>query len=524
MLVPVLAVIGASTPLIGTTAAAAPSSSPIRLVAASGSQTIERYKGEPVFLYDLGLYEVADQGFEIRTSRSSFATPVNATLTVGQGQDATTRALPPGLMKYADHIPDFYGMNVKNAAGKVVLKEITGFCPNSYSAARANPAAVPTSPYPQGCGDHPFARGGVFGIAAGWSAPALDDFSGSTGFDGRDGTYTLTLTVRPVWRRALGISVTDATTTIKVKVKTVPGDATGFPGSASTAQAGAQAHQHVAPTGVLSPQRVALEAARLRAQGVANTPAARAPESSSVLSRAAAAAAGPMPDLRSLPAYQIGLNNLDAKGRPSKKTYIDFGATVWNSGPSPLVVDGFRRPGTKIMDAYQYFFDAQGNEVGSAPAGTLQFDSRPGHNHWHFTAFASYRLLNADRSVAVRSGKEAFCLAPTDPVNLNLDGANWRPAATGLETACGSQGALSIREVLDAGWGDTYGQYLPGQSFDVTKLPKGIYYIQVLANPDGKLAESSSANNSSLRKIKLGGDPGGRRSLKVYPYQGIAAP
>jgi len=188
------------------------------------------------------------------------------------------------------------------------------------------------------------------------------------------------------------------------------------------------------------------------------------------------------------------------------------------------VVDGFRIKDTKEMDAYQYFYDDNGNEVGSAPAGGLQWDPRPGHNHWHFKAFATYRLLNSTRTLTERSGKEAFCLAPTDAINLNTENANWKPASTDLSTACGSEGALSIREVLDTGWGDTYGQYLPGQSFNVTNLANGVYYIEVLANPDHKLAESNVNNNSALRKIRIGGTVGGKRTLKVYDYAGIKAP
>jgi hypothetical protein len=42
---------------------------------------------------------------------------------------------------------------------------------------------------------------------------------------------------------------------------------------------------------------------------------------------------------------------------------LRFSATVWNAGDAPLVVDGFRRPGEDAMDAYQYFFDADGNET-----------------------------------------------------------------------------------------------------------------------------------------------------------------
>jgi hypothetical protein len=264
-----------------------------------------------------------------------------------------------------------------------------------------------------------------------------------------------------------------------------------------------------------------MEAARKKSLGKANVPHAAAPKNTL---RASAVPDGPKPDLQSLPAYQIMLSRADANGNPSKKTYLNFGATVWNAGPSPLVVDGFRTKPGEDMDAYQYFYDNDGNEVGSTPAGGLQWDPRPGHTHWHFKAFASYRLLDSTKTLTKRSGKEAFCLAPTDPVNLNTENANWKPASTDLSTACGSEGALSIREVLDTGWGDTYVQYLLGQSFNVTNLANGTYFIEVLANPDQKLTESNPNNNSALRKIKLGGKVGGKRTLKVYDYAGIKAP
>ena len=33
------------------------------------------------------------------------------------------------------------------------------------------------------------------------------------------------------------------------------------------------------------------------------------------------------------------------------------------------------------------------------------------------------------------------------------------------------------------GWGDTYYQYLPGQSFNITGVPNGTYYVRIVANP-----------------------------------------
>jgi hypothetical protein len=500
----------------GEATAQAPSPA-LKLVAPKTQQTIERGKGEDVFLYDLGLQAIAEQAsLEIRTQRGrSYRDPIQATMTLGQG---AATPLPSELITNVDKLMKFFAFSVTDKAGKTVKTGQINFCPNSESAARAVPGGAPTSPYPTECGSHPFAKGGVVGIQRGWSTPVLGDYDAPKSFNGKDGVYTVRLLIRAGWRKALGMTAAQSELVVKVKVKTV--GETSVVNTSEHAHGGSGEHD-MSTSGALSPQHAAMAEARKRALGKANTPA-DAPPAQPL--RAADPPAGPKPDLRSVPAYQIRLDQTNANGNPSKKTYLTFGATVWNAGPSPLVVDGFRRPNGDLMDAYQYFYDAAGNEVGSSPAGTLEWDPREGHNHWHFTAFASYRLLDSTKKLTKRSGKEAFCLAPTDPINLNVTAAQWKPASTDLGTACGEENSVSIREVLDVGWGDTYDQSLPGQSFNVTNLANGTYYIEVLANPDQKLIESNPNNNSALRKVKLGGKVGGKRTIKVYPYAGIKAP
>ena len=222
-------------------------------------------------------------------------------------------------------------------------------------------------------------------------------------------------------------------------------------------------------------------------------------------------AEGPMPDLRSLPAWGISMAR--------QRQLPPLPATVWNAGDSPLVVDGFRREGEDEMDAYQYFFDAAGNQTGYVPAGDMHWDSRASHQHWHFEDFATYTLLDADQDQVVKSRKEAFCLANTDSVDLTVPEASWNPYNTDLQTACGDQGSLSVREVLASGWGDTYAQFRAGQSFDLRGLPNGVYYIAVNANPLQRLTETSLDNNRSLRKVVIGGRPG-QRTVEV-PRVGI---
>jgi hypothetical protein len=182
-------------------------------------------------------------------------------------------------------------------------------------------------------------------------------------------------------------------------------------------------------------------------------------------------------------------------------------------------IEGFRRPGTGIMDAYQYFFK-DGRPIGRAKVGILEYDPQPGHEHWHFQQFVRYSLLNSTQSLVVRSQKDGFCLAPTDAIDLVQHGAIWNPGQIGLAGACGDQTAVWTRESLPSGWGDTYEQTLPGQSFDITGLPNGTYYVSVQANPLGAIHEVRTNNDTSLRKVILGGTPG-KRTVRVPAWNGI---
>ena len=168
------------------------------------------------------------------------------------------------------------------------------------------------------------------------------------------------------------------------------------------------------------------------------------------------------------------------------------------------------------MKAYRYFWRG-GHVVGRARAGTMGFS---GYNQWHFRQFARYQLLGSARTVALRSHKEGFCIAPTDAVDLVLPGAVWQPSFTGLSGACGEQSALQVQEMLPLGWGDTYFQFLPGQAFNITHVPNGTYYIEIIANPEKLIHESDTGNDTSLRKVILGGTPR-HRTVRVPAYHGI---
>ncbi|MFD3503531.1 lysyl oxidase family protein [Streptomyces sp. NPDC058678] len=546
-----LAVVVTGTGAIPGTGAEAAEATPgnpkLKLIAASNAVTLDRYEWDSGVYLDLGTYVTVDNApLEFKVTRKSYKDPVVARQILRDGTSTRTRTLPAGLVKDFSGLPGFLDVSITDAAGKEVTASKGTFCPNNASG-RLRPDAPATSHYPESCPTNPWTLGSVWGVEKGWASNStMIDYEKPV--DLPAGEYTAKVSVAKKYRDLFDIP--DDQPTVKVTVRDM-GDG-GGEGLASARQGGHDAHagtqgghdahtgarasasHHYGPRGADAPTPPALSHA-LEDRGTAHhlgdgsghtdgsrIAPAQTPNAKRPTGRAGVAASVPKPDLRSLPAWDIAITDGE-DGDVAGKDYLAFSANVWNAGPAPLVVDGFRSPGEDLMDAYQYFYDADGKQVGYAPTGTMEWDPRSGHEHWHFTDFASYRLLSEDQTKEVRSGKEAFCLANTDAVDYTVKNANWHPDNTDLSTACGQQNSISVREVLDVGSGDTYTQYRPGQSFDITDLPNGTYYIQVIANPEKRLQETNTANNVALRKVVLSGEPGARK-VSVPPHDLIDAP
>jgi len=418
---------------------------------------------------DLGIRAIAEgEPFELWSNRPNY----NSLIHTEWRSSAGAVALPDGSMPDFGKLKTFLYLKFERSDG-VIRKMAAGACFGGYSSQRVRPDAPARSPYPQqGCWSNPYSLGSVQGVQTGWASAILAQ---DAPMRLKAGEYTMTVRIAKAYADLFHI----------------PGPARVRTAHLSVTQE--KCCDGPTPVGRTTTDRVA-------------QPAASEPTRS-----AAGSLAGPTPDLRTLPAFGIGVAR--------NGNYLQFAANVWNGGDSPLVVDGFRREGEDLMDAYQYFFDQDGNQTGYQQVGQMHWDPRATHQHWHFEDFARYTLLDADKVEKVRSKKEAFCLANTDAVDTTVPGAAWNPYNTDLATACGDLSALSVREVLSSGWGDTYAQFRAGQSFNLKGLPNGKYYIAVIANPEHNLIESSYDNNVSLRKVWIGGTPD-HRTVSV-PQVGI---
>lgn len=466
--------------VLPVTALAAPASAitvpppSLRLISAADSAVIHLYRNGR-YEVRLPVFVAAEGGsFEVWLQRATYDDPVTASQVVRDANGDVTSTLPLTGMPELDMsggLPLFFRTELAKRNGTPVKELTRAFCPNTWQPERIDDSGPTVPTFPFFCGASPFARGMVLGIDQGWSTRVRPSLGQNLRVD--PGNYQLTVSVTEPYRTAFGIAAEDAEISLPATV--VKGSGDGARRLAANADVAAASDTRVsAPIG---------------------TP----PDSA-------------LPDLEALPAWGIRVDNK----RRSDRAFMNFGATAWNAGPGPLVVEGFRDPASPTMEAFQYFYEND-EPVSKLPAGELAYDNRDGHDHWHFQDFAAYSLLNADMQTVVDSGKEAFCLAPTDSVDLTIDGAEWRPWLTDLNTACGDEDSLWIREVLEAGWGDTYAQYRPGQSFEITGLPNGTYYIKVLANPDDVLLEGSTSNNEALRMVKIHGKAG-ERWVEVPPH------
>lgn len=111
------------------------------------------------------------------------------------------------------------------------------------------------------------------------------------------------------------------------------------------------------------------------------------------------------------------------------------------------------------------------------------------HAHFHFDGYATYRLRNSEGTEVLRGRKQAFCLLDSEPYQSD--------ASTAAIYSCLNQG-------LQAGWSDVYGANLPCQFLDITDVPDGNYTLEVEINPDGLLADESSANNVGSLAVQIG--------------------
>ncbi len=473
----VLAALGAALAAVflAGPAAAAPASLELH----GPGETIALTSRNGSVLLDLGVSVAATGGaFELRVRRPDYDSDPEI-VQVDARTGAIMRQLPNSVLRRWSGLRRFFVVTVRDDAGEVVVEKYFRFCPNNADQIPLSGESVAPR-YPDACGSSlPFVRGMVWGIDDGWAVTAFgflqETSTRAYAVKLAPGAYTAEVAIDDRYRELLAIP--DSSAEVVVDFTVEPAD------MLRQARSEPRRDEPRAALGEITPPDM--------------------PHPDPAL----------LPDLVALPAWNITLIEAGARD------LLGFAASPWNAGPGPLVVDGFRATSAGTMEAYQYFYDGE-TPVGRTRAGSMAWDSRPGHDHWHFLQFSRYSLIDPEKGAILRSRKQSFCLAPTEPVDLTVPGAAWLPWSLSFTSVCGGRSAKHLREAMPVGWSDTYFQVVAGQAFDVTSLPNGRYQIEIEVNPQRLLHERSTFNNVARRTIILRGTKADRR-VKVLPWHSI---
>lgn len=192
-------------------------------------------------------------------------------------------------------------------------------------------------------------------------------------------------------------------------------------------------------------------------------------------------------------AYMYGWQ-LDRAEKPGR-TLLRLTTAMANVGQGPFEI----RSGA-VVDGQQQVNQRISNSDGTHTdrlAGNFTY--HPQHHHTHFDQFAQYRLRQVlpDNGVGkiVRKGEKiSFCLTDSDQFDKTLPNAS----PNGAYYSCSAK-----KQGISVGWADVYGQSLPDQWIDITKLKAGKYWMEVAVDPENRVLESNEANNVTRIKITI---------------------
>lgn len=210
------------------------------------------------------------------------------------------------------------------------------------------------------------------------------------------------------------------------------------------------------------------------------------------------------------------LNGWTIKALPGGGQEIRFATGLANNGTGAFELNGTstiitESDGSTAQLVNQRIYLSDGTFT-TRPAGEFYYDEDCGDMHFEEMALA--RLLLRPNGTGVggvvaSNEKDGFCLIDTGPYNPSLPGY---PATAQYKT-CGAQ-----IQGISVGWMDVYSSVIDGQSVNITGVPNGDYWLEVIADPVNHILETDETNNATRIPITLSSQPTyGFRVLDAVP-------
>lgn len=223
------------------------------------------------------------------------------------------------------------------------------------------------------------------------------------------------------------------------------------------------------------------------------------------------------------------------KEHPDYPNQLRLGVGMANIGAGPMEIRGFdnwycgkesakkdERCGDgslarQVVEQVIYRKDGDKTSTKVQIGGTLYFDEKPGHHHYHADGWVDFILLkkrwwsnNPKRwKVVGKSEKVSYCLFDSNMCNDRLGNCeingksmhrgNLPNFGLGQYTTCdsGTQG-------ISVGGVDYYGMLYEGQFIQLPdKIKKGKYFIYLVVDPHNFYLESDENNNTFLMPIEI---------------------
>jgi hypothetical protein len=153
---------------------------------------------------------------------------------------------------------------------------------------------------------------------------------------------------------------------------------------------------------------------------------------------------------------------------------------------------------TETMEIVQNMHRTDGGVHGIPIDATMSFATADGHDHWHVSDFAEYKLRSAGSSTWRAAHKEGFCARDTVRIEGNA------PKSFPNNCAPGKADVLKVSEGISTGWADRYDWNVWGQFIDLDGLTlPGDFCVAALADPRHLFVEAPRANNTTTTLVRI---------------------
>lgn len=226
-----------------------------------------------------------------------------------------------------------------------------------------------------------------------------------------------------------------------------------------------------------------------------------------------------LPDLVIVPFFTRTQFQEFAKDDAQYPSQLKISVAIGNIGLGPMEVfpeslESFTNEnGKKRYSLLQKIYSLKNGKFSSVnqKSGTIYFEEKPGHQHYHVDDWIEMRLVkivNGKRQIFAKGAKVSYCLFTngmlyekdeTSIINKKQYGSNLKNYGLGDYPSCDL-----MKQGITVGGYDYYGLMYEGQFLQLPKdLKNGDYILEIEIDPQKNYYENNRKNNVFMMPVKI---------------------